>query len=81
MAMLLMDDGGAFELDASGRIVAPAQTVIATREPGPWTSNGPRPVHVECAWCNGVMVEGDRSKPTSHGICAGCIHKFDEVTA
>jgi hypothetical protein len=38
-------------------------------------------LHTVCAWCQRVMVEGDRTKPTSHGICPGCVHKFDQETA
>lgn len=27
---------------------------------------------IRCGWCGVTMQEGDKSKPTSHGICEPC---------
>ncbi len=64
--------------DDSGRCLAEPQPVIAPRPAGIWDSNhDARLLHVECAWCGGVLVEGDRSQATSHGICPPCGDRFE----
>lgn len=63
-------------IDASGRLIAPPQTVLAVRPMGPWTQNT-APLHIVCAWCQCVLHNGDRSQPTSHGICQTCAVVFE----
>jgi hypothetical protein len=64
--------------DEAGRLIAPPQPFHRARPDGPWTQNG---LHVQCAWCGIVMREGDRTQPTSHGLCASCATKFEQETA
>jgi hypothetical protein len=33
-------------------------------------------LHTICAWCQEILLEGDRSKPISHGICEKCSADF-----
>jgi hypothetical protein len=58
--------------DEAGRWIAPPQAALAARPMGPWDANAPAPLHTVCSWCQAVMVEGDRTQPISHGLCAPC---------
>jgi hypothetical protein len=35
-------------------------------------------LHTVCAWCQTVLVKGDKSKGISHGICQSCADKVRE---
>jgi hypothetical protein len=41
----------------------------------PEGGNAASPLHVVCAWCKSVIVQGDESQPVSHGCCPGCVEK------
>lgn len=81
VSILAMDDGGAFELDASGRIVAEAQPVIAPRPAGPWDGNAAPSMRVVCCWCVPAHVISDGIEPVSHGMCAEAVERFAQETA
>ncbi len=62
--------------DETGREIAPEQTVIAPRPAGVWDSNarpdGTWAGPIACGWCGVLLMDGDRSLQTSHGICEPC---------
>lgn len=66
--------------DASGRYIAPPQTILYQRPDGPWNQNAAvdqvvETVDVVCAWCPDFDASDPKNANASHGICSTCLER------